>query len=99
MQLEAFQKAIVEGKNHIIQVREQKTAKTDGCAEIIVLHDVFKQLKTYVQQYRPVSSSDTWSGSPMDSGAVCHALSMELSHAGMEKSKIYMLLLKQLITF
>ena len=74
----------MEGESHIIQVWEQKTAKTDGCAEIIVPHDVFKQLKTFVQQYRPVSSSDSlfvkWSGSPMDCGAVCHAFSMELSH-------------------
>ena len=41
MQLEAFQKAIEEGESHIIQVREHKTAKTYGCAEIIVPHEVY----------------------------------------------------------
>ena len=87
----------VEGQNyikrgkHILEVRNHKTAGKYGPANMVLSTELYIQIQTYIAVYRPRSSPNTrqlflnWSGSPMDSATVIHALSTELSHAGVEK--------------
>ena len=81
--------AACKSDSFILLVKEHKTANTYGCAELVVEQKLYSHLLTYVSKYRPQSSHNnlflSWTGQPMDSGIICHALSTELSHVGIEK--------------
>ena len=61
---------------------------------MVVFQELYVQLQTYFAIFRPQSGQSrevflNWSGAPMDSGSVIHALSTEISHAGVEKKLSY----------
>ena len=89
MTLEQLKSAPLQSGSYLVRVTEHKTASSYGSAELIVAPDLYKDMNTYLEQFRPKSTCGcvflTWSGQPLDSGALCHLLTGELSYVGVQK--------------
>ena len=90
-----------DAKSHngcrVVRIKDHETAKIYGSAEVIIAQDVYKNMLTYLNHYRPKSDADnfflSWSGLPIDGSLLCHALSTELSCVGIEKKYVLLFLL------
>ena len=79
----------VKAGHHVIFVREHKTRRTYGAADLIIMPEMYKFMETYADLCRPASESMSlflnWGGAKMDAGSVTNALSSELKCAGINK--------------
>ena len=93
MTLEMYNSATIEeGGIRVIRNPKHKTSRVFGKVEVIVDEENYKLIGSYIDNFRPKKAGpDTdnvflnYSGAPMDSKSISHALSTELGHAGIER--------------
>ena len=92
MTVQEFKAAIIKNDHFIIKVAEHKTAGTYGPAEVVLDKDLYRDVVTYIEVFRLVSSCPTifltYNGTKMESGTVAAALTTELGHAGVGKQYV-----------
>ena len=79
----------LRGGSHILHVKDHETASTYGSVDIILSPQLYKDLQTYHNYFRPrcqlpwlfITNKQT----QMDSVTLANALARELAHAGIEK--------------
>jgi len=89
MTMQAFVKATIKNGHHIIQVKDHKTSRTYGAADLVLDSSLHSHVSKYIHQFRPETDSPyvliNWSGKKMAVSSLNNALSTELKAVGVNK--------------